>query len=508
MTAPTPGGGPLFLALPMPDQKSSFILSGMALAVVVFIWWLVRAIRRQGGFKPACRRLAWEAGMTRRAFTQPFRDRGVHRRRVRALSSFLADPGAPAVVDRAFVGAERVAGEGCHAPVVALSADRRRVAVVVAGRSPRPAAPPWRGAGAEPGGWSWTADAADLGPDAELPSARRTLPLVLGVDRLSGGTVVADWTCGPPAVSLEGDSRVVRAVLQALAAQLDLLPGGPAVEVTRGVHARFPGRELDAVLDELETAAAYEASGTHPGPSAVVVCWTPTVDQRERLADLCAGGRVLALVGGRLAGDCWSLHAEPGGRLLGPGLGVDVESAALSTAVSSGIKRFRRRATGWWTPRPAPVDPGDSDSGSGDDGGDGGDGFRDGSYGTEYEPMHEPLHEPSYDPAPAASVPPEPQPEPAPYVEPEPPFAEAVAAPSAYGADFAEPDTAQTPIPAPAAPVNRPEPPPEPLPDATLDLDPTLDLAPEPGGESPATRPATGVSAASRTHPERTPEHP
>ncbi|PSJ23962.1 hypothetical protein B7P34_35965, partial [Streptosporangium nondiastaticum] len=230
------------------------------------------------------------------------------------------------------------------------------------------AAAPWRDAWDEPGSWTWSAAAAALGAGAEAPPARRTLPLVVGVDRLSGATVVADWMCGPPVVSLEGDVRVARSVLQALAAQLDLLADGPVVLVARGVHPRYPGRELDRILDELEAAAPDAAAGSGDAAPAVLVCWTPSPAQWERLAPLCASGRVRALVGGRLPAYCWSLHAEPGGRLLGPGAGIDVESAALSTAVSSAVKRFRRRGTGWWA---AARDTQAPPTGPGDGGGDG-----------------------------------------------------------------------------------------------------------------------------------------
>ncbi|MFH8788124.1 hypothetical protein [Streptomyces roseoverticillatus] len=365
MTTGRPGGGSWAIALPMPDQKSSFILTGMAAVLVLLLWWLIRAVARQGGARRACRRVAWELRMTRRAFAAPFRARGLHRRRVRTLTSFLADPAAPALVDHALTGAEREAGEGCRVPAAAVSADRRRVAVVVAGRSPRAATTPWRDAGDEPGGWTWSADAAAVGAGAEAPPARRTLPLVVGADRLSGATVVADWMCGPPVVSLEGDVRVARSVLQALAAQLDLLADGPVVQVARGVHHRYPGRELDRILDELEAAAPDASVDSGDAPLVVLVCWTPSPAQWERLAALCASGQVRALVGGRLPGYCWSLHAETGGRLLVPGAGLDVEAAALSTAVGSAVKRFRRRGTGWWAARDGQVPP----TGPGGDGG-------------------------------------------------------------------------------------------------------------------------------------------
>ncbi|MEW2033306.1 hypothetical protein AB0901_22740 [Streptomyces roseifaciens] len=563
----------------------------MALVLVALLWWLIRAVARQGGFRPACRRAAWELRMTRRAFAQPFRARGLHRRRIRTLTSFLADPAVPALVDHALTGAERAAGEGCRAAAAAVSADRRRVAVVLAGRSPRAAAAPWREAGGEPGDWTWSAEAAAIAPGAEAPPARRTLPLVVGADRLSGATVVADWTSGPPALSLEGDARVVRSVLQSLAAQLDLLADGPAVQVARGVHPRYPGRELDRILDELESSASAEDA-----EPVVLVCWTPTPAQRERLAGLCASGRVRALIGGRLPGHCWTLHAEPGGRLLGPGTGIDVESAALSRAVGTAIKKYRRRGTGWWAARDVPTGPP-----AGPGGGDGGAGpvpptqeppetdpgaragaetgagaetvARTGAEaaagaGTSAGPVTGAAAG-AGSPGPSAtgagaapvsagtgSAAPTPGPLRDDFAEPEADAAVPRPAPDAPGPRRGDPATgrpataaatpsgAGTGAPAPAAPGPRradvasggpataaglpsgtgagsalpaaPRPPagdfaepaaPSGLPGAWLEPEPEPEGGPG-GGAGKGSRPASGVSAVPRTHPDRTPEHP
>ncbi|MEV4506438.1 hypothetical protein [Streptomyces klenkii] len=560
------------LALPMPDQKSSFILTGMAVVLVLLLWWLLRAVARQGGLRRACRRAAWELRVTRRAFAAPFRARGLHRRRVRTLTAFLADPAVPALVDHALTGAERAAGEGCRTPAAAVSADRRRVAVVVAGRSPHAATAPWRDARDEPGDWTWSAGAAAVAAGAEAAPARRTLPLVVGVDRLSGATVVADWTCGPPAVSLEGDVRVARSVLQALAAQLDLLAGGPVVQVARGVHPRYPGRELDRILDELEASGAgateeargADADGSGAGQPVVLVCWAPTPGQRERLAALCASGRVRALVGGRLPGHCWTLHAEPGGRLLAPGAGIDVESAALSRAVGSAVKKFRRRGTGWWTARDGQVPPTGAGGGDGD-----GPVVRGPRPVEETRPADAAAHAPAGGPEagkasrPAGTAPPAQEPNTVPLPDPRPPLPQATttepapvaaeaAIPVAPGAASLPgagstvpaaatepaPDTAGTTTPVPPAgaasapaPMS-PDPAPgpyagdfaEPEPGASTGTSPS-ERPPAPGGAVPApapapwlepepepgsgagSRPAPGVSA-SRTHPDRTPEHP
>ncbi|MEU5976548.1 hypothetical protein [Streptomyces sp. NPDC047315] len=486
MNPAAPTGAPA-LALPLPDQRSSFVLAGMAVVLVGLIWLLIRAIRRQGGFRPACRRLAWEARMTCRAFAEPVRVRNAHRRRIRTLTAFLADPAAPVLVDRVLNGARQSAGQGCEAPAVLVAADRRECTAVIAGRDPRPVDSPWREDSPGNGLRTRSVTAGEISTVPPGAPSRPTLPLVLGTDRLSGATVVADWACGPSVISLEGDTRLVRSVLQALAAQLDLAAHGPRVEIARGVHPRWPGRDLDAVLDAWETAApSGEAEEAAP---PVLVCWTPTGSQRARLAALAARGRVRALVGGRFPGACWSLHAETGGRLIGPGLGVDAEAAALGQAVAAGIRRYRRRNAGWWDARPEPpslaeeLDDGD---GPGPD-------------------------------APAPGPPARPEPEP-PAVVGEGPGAtaagvDAAAArqeaggraaespassaylPAAGADDFSEPDTGPAPSAAPAS---------EPGPQPPVRIDLPAEPAQTPAG---ATR-RPGVSAASRTPLERTPEHP
>ncbi|NEA44160.1 hypothetical protein G3I42_33880, partial [Streptomyces sp. SID11385] len=92
---------------------------------------------------------------------------------------------------------------------------------------------------------------AGLGSPEPWTSARTALPLVavrtaeerplvvaLGAQRADGAPacVFLDLTVGPPVLSVDGDERASRALLQALAAQLDArLPAG-LVTVAEGVH--------------------------------------------------------------------------------------------------------------------------------------------------------------------------------------------------------------------------------------------------------------------------------
>ncbi|WP_051831026.1 hypothetical protein [Streptomyces violens] len=333
-----PAQFPVPLALGMPDRNSWLILIGFLVALVLLIWLLVRTVSRQGGFRRTCRRIAWEVRMTARAFTAPLRAYLRHRRCARMLAGYFADPAAGDVVRAALDRADADAGDGCYVPTVQLSQGGGRVRVVVAGRDPAGSAGPvlpWADAADEPGEWTWAApaDAVRTRPAGLGRTVR--LPLVLGVDRKAPGVVLVDWLRGPAALSIEGDARVSRGVLQALAAQVDRMPDGPPVQVAAGVHPRFPGRPLDDILAELATAGPEIPAEAVP----VVVCWAPTPAQSARLAELCARGRARVLAGGRLPGACWVLHAEPDGRLLGPGPQVDVESPALGRAVARAVRR-------------------------------------------------------------------------------------------------------------------------------------------------------------------------
>ncbi|MEV5988810.1 hypothetical protein AB0L85_28020 [Streptomyces sp. NPDC052051] len=334
------------LALGMPDRDSWLILIGFLVALVLLVGLLARAVTEQGGLRCACRRIVWETRTTARAFTAPPRACLRYRRSARMLTGYFADPAAADVVWAALDRADTDAGDGCYAPAAHVSRTGDRVRVVIAGRAPAGSAGPpmpWTDVAGEPGTWTWAASAAALRARPAGPGRSVRLPLVLGVDRKVPGVVVVDWLRGPAALSIEGDAQVSRGVLQSLAAQVDRAPDGPPVVVASGVHPRFPGRPLDDVLAELtdrsalpEQAPASEIPYEAP---PVVVCWAPTSVQAARLTELCARGQARVLAGGRLPGPCWVLHAEPDGRLLGPGPQVDVESLALGGAVARAVRR-------------------------------------------------------------------------------------------------------------------------------------------------------------------------
>lgn len=150
----TAAHAPLPLALGMPDRNSWLILIGFLVALVLILWLIGRAVRKQGGFRRACRRIAWEIRMTARAFTAPLRAYLRHRRCARTLAAYFADPAAYDTARAALDRADADTGDGCYAPAVQLAQTRDRVRVVIAGRDPAGAAGPvlpWTDAAGEPG---------------------------------------------------------------------------------------------------------------------------------------------------------------------------------------------------------------------------------------------------------------------------------------------------------------------------------------------------------------------
>ncbi|MEU1662020.1 hypothetical protein ABZ547_00180 [Streptomyces sparsogenes] len=438
----------------MPDRASWLILLGFLAVLTLVLWGTARLIRSQGGPRRTCRRIVWEARMTRRAFAEPFRVLRRHRRWARILSGHLADPTASDRALAALDHADAVADDGCYALAVQLNPARDRVRVVLAGRDPGAPATPWQQATADPGEWTWSAPAASL----DGPGHPDRLLLALGVDRRLPGVVLVDWSRGPAALAVEGDPHAARGVLQALAAQIDHLPDGPPVHVARGVHPRHHGPDLDTLLDTLGDDPPPGDAVAGPTVTPVVVCWSPAPDQAARLSELCAAGRLRALVGGRLPGACWTLHVEPGGRLLAPGLHLDLESAALPRAIARTIRRTPRRpapATG--VPVPGSATPATAEAGARAESPAGARTEARAEARTEADVAGD-FAEPEPEPQPAAARPaPVPVPVPGPRAEPdltepdltEPDFTE----PDPAGPDPTEPDGGPGPARRPSAPA-------------------------------------------------------
>ncbi|WP_199925999.1 hypothetical protein [Streptomyces sp. NRRL S-495] len=268
--------------------------------------------RRAGGWRLFRRRLRRELAATARAFAAPFVARHRYARQLRTVRRLLADRAGWADAERAVLGAGRVAGVRPYA--VLLGA--HTVGVLVSCGPGRPPVPPepWVVDAADPRLW-WSArdelrsTAADGGP----------APLLALVGTDGPAAVLLDLTTGPAVTEFGGDRVLAHAVLQAVAAQLDVrLPVG-AVVVTDGVHARHAG---PAPVEALAAADRVAADGE----PAFAVC--PVAPAGFRPA---TGARLLVLGGARGSARLVTVDRD-GLRLRGTALRVEAVALARATA--------------------------------------------------------------------------------------------------------------------------------------------------------------------------------
>jgi hypothetical protein len=208
---------------------------GAGLLVLILLNLLIR--RLFGGWKRLFRGIKRETKRTVRAFTEPIAARRRYRRRLRLLTQVLQDSKGWIEAERAIVAAAAVSPR--MAPY-AVALGKHRIGVFVAGGSELEPPAPWSAEPADPRLW-WI----DRRQVPESPSVRES-PLLACVGTDAGGATVImlDLLSGPRALSVYGVDRTAQAVVQALAAQLDVrLPVG-AVEVAEGIHPRHDGMPL------------------------------------------------------------------------------------------------------------------------------------------------------------------------------------------------------------------------------------------------------------------------
>ncbi|MFE0633219.1 hypothetical protein ACFW3D_40615 [Streptomyces sp. NPDC058864] len=208
-------------------------LIGLLILVVVLAHWIVR---RKGGWGALRRRVARELTTAARAFATPVRTELRHRRGLRVLGRLLRDS---AGWTDAATALRRAAAERPDARPYAALLGTDVVGVYSAHGHGEGALPePWARDAAEPRLW-WISR-SDLGTAAETGHGGEA-PVLVCLGRAGADAVLLDLTAVPPAVSVTGERRTARAVLQALAAQLDArLPAGRVV-VGAGVHPRHDG---------------------------------------------------------------------------------------------------------------------------------------------------------------------------------------------------------------------------------------------------------------------------
>lgn len=255
---------------------------GLAGALILFLavtHWLVR---RGGGWKALWRRVRREAALTARAFTGPVRTELRYRRGLRVLVRLLRDPAVWADAERATALA---AGVRAGVRPYGVLAGREWMGVLVAADAATLPVPgePWAPDDSDPRLW-WI-DRTDL-TDGHSESA---VPLLVCVGLDAGNAVLLDVRSGPPALSVYGSSRAARtarAVLQALAAQVEArLPQG-RVAIAAGVHPRHPGATAEASVAAAGIEVAVCADPLRkPLPSGVRLLSLGVARGRTRLLE-------------------------------------------------------------------------------------------------------------------------------------------------------------------------------------------------------------------------------
>ncbi|MFG3023640.1 hypothetical protein ACGFZQ_34755 [Streptomyces sp. NPDC048254] len=263
-------------------------LVGLLVLVFAVTSWLVR---RGGGWKALWRRLRREITLTVRAFTGPVRTELRYRRGLRLLVRLLRDPAVWADAERATALAATVR-PGVRPYGVLAGPEWMAVLVAADGDALREPPEPWAADETDPRLW-WI-DRADLTDDTEDPAA----PLLVCVGHDMGHAVLLDVRSGPPALSVFGPpraARTARAVLQALAAQVDArLPEG-RVAIAAGVHPRHPGATATATVGQpgIEVAVCADPL-ERPLPSGVRLLSLGVARGRTRLLEIAPDSTLTA----------------------------------------------------------------------------------------------------------------------------------------------------------------------------------------------------------------------
>ncbi|MFD3455406.1 hypothetical protein ACFWVC_24940 [Streptomyces sp. NPDC058691] len=262
-------------------------LAGAVILVVTVTHWLVR---RGGGWKALFRRTRREVRLTVLAFTVPVRTEVRYRRRLRLLLRLLKDPALWADAERAMTRAAAV--DPAARPYGVLAGPDLVGVLVAAGAAQGSAVPvppePWAADAADPRLW-WIAraDVAEPKSPESAENAQDTVaavPLLVCAGTDGRNAVLLDLYTGPPAVSVHGAPRASRAVLQALAAQLEVrLPAG-SVAVAAGVHPRHAGRPAAEIVEQPGIAFAVCAEPVdRPLPDGVRLLTLGAARGRVRL---------------------------------------------------------------------------------------------------------------------------------------------------------------------------------------------------------------------------------
>lgn len=219
-------------------QHSDTIYRVLGIAGALLLVFLLLRVwaMRWGGWRAAWARLRRELAVTRYAFTAPVRAWYRHRSGLRLLVRRLGAPDTWRDAERALAAARLAAAPA--RPYAAL-VDSDSVAVLLAGTGlpqPDPDGVWW----AEPDEPErWLVARADL--PSVTPEAADIRPIIVAVGEADRSAAFLDLAVGPPVLSVTGNDRAATALVQAVAAQLDVRLPSPLVVVAEGVHQNYPG---------------------------------------------------------------------------------------------------------------------------------------------------------------------------------------------------------------------------------------------------------------------------
>lgn len=210
------------------NSDAIFRWLGIAGAALLIFLLLRMWAMRWGGWRAAWARLLREIAVTAYAFAEPVRAWLRYRRALRLLVRRLGDPATWRDAERALAAARSAAAPA--RPYAALVGPDT-VTVLLAGRE-------------EPE--AWTVARAEL--PSVTPEAADVRPIVVAVGVTEHAEeqqcAFLDLAVGPPVLSVTGEDRASGALVQALAAQLDVRLPQPLVVVAEGVHRHHVGEPV------------------------------------------------------------------------------------------------------------------------------------------------------------------------------------------------------------------------------------------------------------------------
>ncbi|MEV8377083.1 hypothetical protein AB0P21_30360 [Kribbella sp. NPDC056861] len=292
---------------------------GYAGLVILALILLNLLVRRLGGWRRLGRFIKRETSRTVHAFVDPIAARIRYRLRVRFLSRILRNKNGWAQAEQAMGYAAAV--DPTMAPY-ALAIAKQRIGVLVVGATAERALPsPWLKDQTDPRLW-WIERRALT--DYSVPSghvpAQTPLLACLGTDASGKNAIMIDLLAGPPSLSVYGVPRTAQAVVQALAAQLDVrLPAG-AVEVADGVHSKHDGMPLD---EAIQRRGAWFVIGAEKLETPVP-----------------KGVRLVSLGVGRGSSRLMETTPDHGLRLHGAATWLEIDPLPLAAAVARSVRRM------------------------------------------------------------------------------------------------------------------------------------------------------------------------